>query len=66
MTKFAWIRVVLSVVVGLGIGIVVTALINLFIPIANLAWTILAVCVSSTASSLLGYLLGARSKKENA
>jgi len=66
MAKFAWVRIVISVAAGLAIGIVVTALINLFSPLPNLVWTVLAVCLSSAASSLVGYLLGSGRRKEGA
>jgi Na+/citrate or Na+/malate symporter len=66
MAKLGWLRGVLSVIVGLLIGVVMTALVNLFIPtLSGLVWTVLlAVCASSVISSLVGYLLGARRKKE--
>ena len=66
MARLQWIRLIISVVSGIAIGIVVTALINLFSPIPNLWWTVAAVCIASAASSFVGYLLGAGRKKEGA
>jgi dolichol kinase len=55
---------IVSAIVGLIIGVVITALVNLFNPIANIAWTIIAVSVASLLSAVAGYLIGFGRRKE--
>jgi dolichol kinase len=64
MRTFSILRLIVSAITGLMIGLVITALINLFNPIANIAWTIVAVSVGSLLSAVTGYLIGYGRLKE--
>lgn len=65
MAKFGWLRAVLSALIGIALGLIITSLINLFAPLQNLVWTLVAVCFSSLLSGLIGNLLVGRGKKED-
>jgi len=56
-------RVILSGVVGLVIGVVFAALVNLVLPGTSLPWTLIPICLASILSGLAGCLVGARQKK---
>ena len=58
MKAFSIIRLIVAAVLGIVIGLVITALINLFKPFAEIAWTIAAVCAASLLSAAAGYLVG--------
>jgi hypothetical protein len=62
MKKYSWMRSVLAIAAGLSIGVVVIAVVNLLAPSVKdtLTWIIIAVVVSSFASALVGFLIGAR------
>jgi len=57
-------RVILSGIIGLVIGVIFTALVKLFAPEANLARTLLPICLASILSGFMGYLVGAKRKKQ--
>lgn len=57
-------RVILSGIIGLVIGVIFTALVKLFTPEANLAWTLLPTCIAAILSGFMGYLVGAKQKKQ--
>ncbi len=63
-------RVMLAGFMGLAIGVVVTAVLNLIsgvvnpAPIQNLGGIIVAVCLASLLSALAGFFIAARPKKE--
>jgi uncharacterized protein YacL len=63
MKSYSLFRVILSGVIGLVIGVIFTALVNLAMPATNLAWTLIPTCLAAILSGFAGYLLGARQKK---
>jgi hypothetical protein len=67
MNKLSVFRVASTVVAGLAIGVVITAIVNLIVPGTNLTWTLVAVCLSSILSGIVGVILGAgqKQKKQN-
>jgi len=58
------VRVILSGVIGLVIGIIFTALVKLLEPAANLAWTLLPICLAAILSGFAGYAVGARQRRQ--
>jgi len=56
-------RVILSCIIGLVIGVIITALVNLAIPATNLAWTLIPTCLAAVFSGFAGYILGAKQQK---
>ena len=56
------IRVILSGIAGLVIGVVIAALVNLLKPAPEIWWALIPLCLSSLASALVGFLLGSRGK----
>jgi H+/Cl- antiporter ClcA len=56
-------RAILSCVIGLAIGVIVGALVNLVTPSTNLVWTLVPICLAALLSGFAGYLVGARQKK---
>jgi uncharacterized protein YacL len=56
-------RAILSCVIGLVIGVIVTALVNLVFPSTNLVGTLVPICLAALLSGFAGYLVGARQKK---
>jgi uncharacterized membrane protein YdjX (TVP38/TMEM64 family) len=62
VNKISWFKLVLIAVCSSIIGVVITGLLNLFSPVNNIALTIIAICLSSVASSLVGYMLGRQEK----
>ncbi len=63
MRGSALFRVILSGIIGLVIGVIFTGLVKLFEPSANLAWTLLPICLAAILSGFAGYIVGARQKK---
>jgi hypothetical protein len=62
MKRVSVLRVILACLAGLAIGVIVTAIVNLVVPGTNLAWTIVAVGLSSLLSGAAGAAIGARQK----
>jgi hypothetical protein len=62
MNKFPQIRVILSGIAGLVIGVIITAVVNLLKPAPEIWWALIPLCLSSLVSALIGYLFGARQK----
>ncbi len=62
MNKLSGFRLVSAVVAGLAIGVIVTAIVNLMVPGTNLPWALIAVCLSSVLSAVVGVMLGAGQK----
>jgi uncharacterized protein YacL len=56
-------RAILAGVIGLVIGVIFTAVVNLIVPTTNLAWTLFPICLAAILSGFAGYLVGARQKK---
>jgi chromate transport protein ChrA len=63
MGGLSMLRAVLSGVVGIVIGVIFTAVLNLVSPADNLVRTLIVVCFAALVSAFLGYVLGARQKK---
>ena len=62
MKSFSWFRAILSAIIGLVIGVIFTALVNLLKPSTDLLWALIAVCFASFFSALAGYIVGSRQK----
>ena len=62
MKTISWFRAILSAVIGLVIGVIFTALVNLLKPWTDPMWALIAVCIASFFSGLAGYIIGARQK----
>jgi len=63
MGSFSIFRAILSGVIGIVIGVVFTAVLNLVSPADNLIRMLIVVCLAALFSAFSGYLLGARQKK---
>ena len=63
MNGFSKFRAILSGVIGIVIGVIFTAVLNLVSPADNLVRTLILVCLAALVSAFSGYLLGARQKK---
>ena len=63
MKNISLFRVILSCLIGLVIGVILAALVNLAMPATNLAWTIISICLAGLFSGFAGYVVGARQKK---
>ncbi len=63
MKSVSLFRAILSGVIGLVLGVVLTALVNLALPGTSIPWTLVPICLASVLSGLAGYLVGARQKK---
>ena len=64
MKAFSILRLIISAVIGLLIGVVITALINLFNPFQYIGWTIATVSLASLLSAVAGYLMGIGRRKD--
>jgi O-antigen/teichoic acid export membrane protein len=62
MNRFSWIRAILSAIIGLAIGVIFTALVNLLKPWPDIMWALVAVCLASFFSALAGYFVGSLQK----
>ncbi|MGA2975044.1 MAG: hypothetical protein ABSF77_07025 [Spirochaetia bacterium] len=56
-------RAIIAGVLGLLIGVVFTAVLNLVSPAENVVRLVIVVCLAALVSAFSGYLLGARQKK---
>jgi uncharacterized protein YacL len=63
MSTSSWFRAFLSGLVGIAIGVIFTAVVNLLSPLGNLVQTVILVCVSAFLSAFLGFIFGSRKKK---
>jgi hypothetical protein len=64
MNQISWGRAALSGAIGIIIGLVITYVVNLINPTANLQWSLTAVSFESFFASFAGYLAGARRKSQ--
>ena len=64
MSGFSLFRAILSGVIGIIIGVIFTAVLNLVSPGENLVRTLVVVCLAALCSAFLGYVLGARQKRQ--
>lgn len=62
MKNFSLFRAILSGTIGLVIGVIFGALVNLAVPGTSPAWTLTPICIAAVLSALAGYLLGSRQK----
>jgi hypothetical protein len=62
MNKVSRLWLILAGIAGLIIGTIVTAVVKLIAPGTNLAWTLIAACLYSLLSGIIGSLIGARQK----
>jgi uncharacterized membrane protein len=60
---FSKFRAILSGVIGIVIGVILTAVVNLVSPADNLVRTLVVVCLAAVIAAFSGYILGARQKK---
>lgn len=60
MKSYSLFRILLTGVVGLVVGVIFGALVNLAMPGTNLALTIIPICLASVVSAFAGYLVGVR------
>lgn len=63
MKSFSLFRAILSSVIGLVIGVIIAALVNLAMPAPNLAWTLIPICLAAIFSGFAGYIVGSKQKK---
>jgi len=63
MKSVSLIRAILSCIIALVIGVILTALVNLAVPATNLAWTLVPICLAAVFSGFAGYLIGAKQQK---
>jgi hypothetical protein len=63
MRGFSTFRAVLSGVIGIVVGVIFTAVVNLASPADNLLRTLIVVCLAALVSAFVGYIIGARQKK---
>jgi len=61
--NFSMFRAIIAGVLGLLIGVVFTAVLNLVSPAENVVRLVIVVCLAALVSAFSGYLLGARQKK---
>ncbi len=57
------VRAIFVGLIGLVIGVVFTAVLNLLSPAENLVRTVVLVCFAAFCAAFTGYVLGARQKK---
>jgi hypothetical protein len=57
MRLVGWLKAVLSVVLGLAVGLVVTGLVNLLHPVDRIGWTLAAVLLASALSALIAFFV---------
>jgi hypothetical protein len=62
MNKVSGVLVVLAGIAGLIIGAIVTAVVKMVAPGTNLALMLIATCLPSLLSGVVGSLIGARQK----
>lgn len=63
MKSFSLLRTILAGFIGLLIGVIFTALVELIVPAMNVAWTLFPLCFAAVFSGIAGYVVGARQKK---
>jgi tetrahydromethanopterin S-methyltransferase subunit C len=63
MKSVSLFRAILSCVIGLVIGVILTALVNLAIPATNLTWALIPTCTAAVLSGFAGYIVGAKQQK---
>jgi hypothetical protein len=63
MKSVSLFRAIISCIIGLVIGVIFTALVNLAVPATNLAWTLVPTCLAAVLSGFAGYLVGAKQQR---
>ena len=66
MRTLSLFRAILAGAVGLVIGVIFAALVNLAVPATNLGLTLFPICLAAILSALGGYVVGARQKAPRA
>jgi hypothetical protein len=64
MNRISWGRAAVSGAIGVIIGLVITCVVNLINPTANLQWSLTAVGFASFFAVCAGYIAGARRKSQ--
>ncbi len=64
MSGFSRFRAILAGVIGIVIGVIFTAVVNLASPADNLLRTLIVVCLAALVSAFAGYVIGARRKSK--
>jgi hypothetical protein len=62
MNQISWGRAAVSGAIGVIFGLVITCVVNLINPTANLQWSLTAVGFASFFAACAGYIAGARRK----
>ena len=65
MRTLSLFRAVLAGGVGLVIGVIFAALVNLVVPATNPGWNLFPICLAAVLSALGGYIVGARQKNRS-
>jgi hypothetical protein len=63
MKVLGWLKAVLSVVIGLAIGLAATGVVNLLAPTLTTGWILGAALAASALSALAGFLVAGGRKK---
>ncbi len=63
MRVIGWLKAVLSVVIGLVIGLSTTGVVNLLAPTLTIGWVLGAVLAASVLSAFAGFLVAGGRKK---
>jgi uncharacterized protein YneF (UPF0154 family) len=64
MKNYSLFRMILTGVLGLVVGVIFGALVNLAMPGTNLALTLVPICLASMISAFAGYFIGARQTRQ--
>ena len=64
MSGFSRFRAILAGVIGIVIGVIFTAVVNLASPADNLLRTLIVVCLAALVLAFAGYVIGARRKSK--
>lgn len=57
MKVLGWVKAVLSVVIGVAIGLAVTGIVNLLHPADSIAWALAATLAAAVLSALAAFLV---------
>lgn len=66
MKLLGWLKVVLSIVIALAIGLATTGVVNLLKPSLTIGWILGAVLAASVLSALAGFLVAGGRRKASA
>ena len=57
MKVLGWVKAVLSVVIGVAIGVAVTGIVNIFHPADSIGWALTATLAAAVLSALAAFLV---------